>query len=150
MDVCETEVASLKAVGQSGVIDPQQMQQRRVEVVHMDWILGDVEPQIVRGTMHVTSTHTGTREPYSEATIVMIATIAATLHHGRAPELASPDDERILQQTTLLEILYERSRPLIGRCAVVPNAAREITVLVPRFVEELHKTYTAFEQPSGQ
>ena len=42
-DIGETVVAALEAVGEALVIDAQQVQERGMEIVHMDGVLGDAE-----------------------------------------------------------------------------------------------------------
>src|SRR5262245_30577909 len=51
VDVRQAEVATLKAIRQALVIDSQQMQERRLEVVDVDRILGRAHGQRVRGTV---------------------------------------------------------------------------------------------------
>ena len=46
-DVGETEVATLEAVGQPSVIEAEQMEQRGVEVIHVDFVFYDVKAEIV-------------------------------------------------------------------------------------------------------
>ena len=48
MDVGEAEVAALEAVGQLGVVEAEQVQERGVQVVDMDLVVGGVEAEIVR------------------------------------------------------------------------------------------------------
>ena len=46
-DVGQAEVAALELVGELFVVDPQQPQHRRVQVVHVDGILDDVVAELV-------------------------------------------------------------------------------------------------------
>ena len=45
--VGQAEVAALEVVGQPGVVDPQQMQDRGVQVVDVDGVLDDVVGEVV-------------------------------------------------------------------------------------------------------
>src|SRR4051812_17612326 len=47
-DVREAEVAPLEAVGQAGVVDPQEVEERGLEVVDVDGVGGDVHAEVVR------------------------------------------------------------------------------------------------------
>ena len=47
VDIRQPEIAPLIAVGQLGVIHAQAVQQRRIQVVHVDRILGDVVAVVV-------------------------------------------------------------------------------------------------------
>ena len=44
LDVCQTEIASLKAVGQSGMIESQLVENRGLHIMHMDRILTTLNP----------------------------------------------------------------------------------------------------------
>ena len=48
MDVGQAEVAALEAVGQSRVVESQEMQDRRVEIVNVHGVARDVESELVR------------------------------------------------------------------------------------------------------
>ena len=47
MHVRQPEVAALELVDQPGVVDPQQVQDRRVQVVDLDRVLDDVVGEVV-------------------------------------------------------------------------------------------------------
>ena len=48
----ETEVSSLETISQFRVIETEQMQDRRMKIVHVNAVFGDVEPEFVRFTKH--------------------------------------------------------------------------------------------------
>ena len=52
MNVGQPKIAALVAVGQPFVVEAQAMQNRRVEVVDVDRVLGDVVAEVVRLTDH--------------------------------------------------------------------------------------------------
>ena len=80
----------------------------------------------------------------------MVAAVVAALHHRRAPELAAPDDERVVEQAAFLEIGHQRGAGLIGVEGVLLDAGRQVAVLVPGFVEELHEAHAALDEPPGE
>ena len=80
----------------------------------------------------------------------MVAAIVAALHHGRATEFAAPDDERVLQESALLEILHQRGAGFIGIPAIFLQTLREIAVLVPRLVKELHETHATLDEAARE
>ena len=47
MHVGQPEIAALEPVGEPGVVDPEQVQDRRVQVVDLDGILDDVVREVV-------------------------------------------------------------------------------------------------------
>ncbi len=65
--------------------------------------------------MDVTSLHTAAGHPDREGIDVMIAPRrVANLGHRSAPKLASPDDERFIEQTAPLEVAHQCRARLIG------------------------------------
>ena len=48
MDISQSEVTSLVSVSQPFVVDAQQMQNRRLEIVNVDPVLGNVDAVVVR------------------------------------------------------------------------------------------------------
>ena len=47
VDIGEAEVAALKTIRQPGVVEPEQVQQRGVQIVDVDPVLNGVEPEFV-------------------------------------------------------------------------------------------------------
>ena len=50
MDVGQSKLAALKAMSQTRVVDAAQVHDRRLHVVHVDRVLGDVPTVVVRGS----------------------------------------------------------------------------------------------------
>jgi hypothetical protein len=51
VDIGQAEVAARVAVGEPGVVQPHQMQDRRVQVVHVNGVFGDLVAVFVRATV---------------------------------------------------------------------------------------------------
>ena len=97
MHVGETEVAALKPEGQLGVIEAEQMENGRVQVMHVDRIPDDVETEVISRAIGDAALHAASREEHGVASIVVVASVAAALNHRRAAELASPNHQRVLE-----------------------------------------------------
>lgn len=96
MHIGEAEIPTLGAIGELGVIKTEQMKNRRMKIVDVDFIFDRIETEFI-GLTHFNSTfHATARHPHGEGVRVVIATVVATLQHRRATELAAPDDERII------------------------------------------------------
>ena len=54
------------------------------------------------------------------------------------------------EQAPLLEIGHQRGTGLIGVEGVLLDARRQVAVLIPGFVEQLHEADAAFDEPPGQ
>ncbi len=150
MHVGQPEVAALVAVGQPGMIEAKQMQDRGVQVMHVDSVLDDIESEFVRFAEHESRLDSAAGQPHREGIGMMVPAIVAPLHHGCAAEFPAPDDERIFKQPPLLQILNQRHRSPVGILAVLLDVLDEVAVLVPGFVINLHETDAAFHQAARQ
>src|SRR4051812_36155250 len=105
MDVGEPEIAALKAVGELGVIEPEEMENRGLPLVDVDRIVDGVEAEVIARAEGEPRLDAATGEPHGERLRMMVAAIIAALRHGSAAELTTPDDERVLQHAALFEVL---------------------------------------------
>src|SRR5207244_10624068 len=65
-------------------------------------------------------------------------------------KLAGPNDQCVIQHTSLLEIAYQAGRRLVDAFALQRNIARQVVVLIPAAMIQLNKTYAALSQPPRQ
>ena len=84
----------------------------------------------------------------------MIATVLS-LGSGRATEFASPDHQRLVEQTASFQILQQTGDRLIGGKGIVLVSGFETAVLVPglkasRCVIELHESHAPLDEAPGQ
>src|ERR1700683_2528665 len=130
MHVRQPEITAAEAVRQSLVVDPEQVQDRGVQIVHRaDAVLG-VNAELVGRAMHRAPLDAAPREPDAESFRMMIAAIAPC-GVRRAAELAGPEDERLVEQAALLEVLDETGDRLIGVAGVLLMPRFQVAVLVP-------------------
>jgi len=117
MHVREAIVSPEKSVGQTEVVDPQQMQNRRVEIVDVHGIFDDIVGKVVGAPVRQAPPDTAAGEPHREAPRMVIAAVGTgrqlPLAVHRAAKFPSPDDQRVVEQATLLEIGDQRRRRLI-------------------------------------
>ena len=124
----QAEIAALVPVRQLRVIQPQTVQDRRLQVVHADRVFDDFEPEVVRAADNMAGADAAAAQPHAEGQPVMVPPAAGVLagrpvfHHRGAPELASPHDQRRIQQAPLLEVGYERGRGPVGCKALLLEA----------------------------
>mgnify|MGYP003349426135 CR=1 FL=1 len=71
MDIGQPEIASGKAVGQSFVVQPEQMQDGGVQVMDRNNLLHGPKTEFIRGTMRVTATDAATCQPAREPVMIM-------------------------------------------------------------------------------
>jgi hypothetical protein len=102
MHVGQSEVAALETIRQPLVIDAQQVQQRGLEIVDMDAVLRDVDPQIVARAVLNPALHAAARHPDGKGIRMMVASpfgpiIDIALQKRCPSELATPDHQRVVQ-----------------------------------------------------
>ena len=119
LDIGQAEIAALETVGQFRVIESEQMQQRRVQIVHVDLVLHDVETEFVGFAESDARFDAAAGHPHRERLRMMIAAqfasgVRIAFHHRRAAEFAAPDDQRVVEQAALFQILDQRGAGLVG------------------------------------
>ena len=106
MYVGEAEVAALVLERQSFMVDAEQMQQRRVKVVHMDAVLDDVVAVVVGladdgAALRAAAGHSQREAAAVVITPKVILTQRALAVVGAA-KLAAPDHQRVVEHPALL------------------------------------------------
>ena len=143
MHIRQAEISSLETVGQFRMVEPQQMEECRMSIMHVDRVLGNIKPEIVRRTMDVSRPDPSTRKPKAEATIVVIPAILG-LPHGRPSEFTAPDDHRILQESTFFQVAHQCRARLIGLFRVLFDIPLQGTMLIPNFMKQLNEPDVPF------
>ena len=133
MDVGEPEVAACVFERQLLVIEPELMKQRGMEIMNMNSATDASEAELVRLAVRVAGLEAATSNPNGKAKWVVIAASSIFLCVRRATELASPPNNRIVEQTTLFEVLEQRRNWLVDGFCVL-RMFRQIRVLVPGWV----------------
>jgi hypothetical protein len=123
VDVGEPKIAPGVVVDEAFVVESEEVQNRCLKVVNVDFILCDMEAEIVSFAVSsgfgAASCHKGGKSLW-----VMIATGLASegwigFDHGSAAELSSPDDQSLIKEPVPLEILNERGSGLGGLFAII-------------------------------
>ena len=150
MHIGQAEIAALEAIGQLGVVEAEQVQDRGVEVVDVDFVGGRVEAELVGLAESCSRFHAAAGQPHAETIRVMVAAVVASLDHRSAAELAAPNDQRVVEQAPLFEVAQQRGGGFVGCSALLFESADESAVMVPRFMEELHAADAALDQSPSQ
>src|SRR5262249_28265647 len=153
VDVGQAHVAAAEADGQPRVLDAEQVQHRRVQVVDLDAVFHHLVAPLVRLAVGHPALYAGAGEPDAEPVLIVVAAVVA-LGERRAPELAGPDDERRIEQAARLEVPEQAGDRLIDGAGVVLVAAAQVAVLVPAVVADvragqLDEPGAALDQPAG-
>ena len=78
------------------------------------------------------------------AAVIGLGEVSLAIHSP--PEFSTPDNQRVVQQPSLLQVRDERSRRLVGSFALQRNIAGKIIVLVPPAMVELNEPHAALGQ----
>ena len=136
------------------MVNTDQIHRCSIEIMDMYGVLDDVVAKVVGFAVNVPMLDAGTGQPDAKASRVMVATIIfmgqCALRIDGATKLASPNNERIVQQTALFQIDQKGRRGLVGVVALAANFTREIRMLIPATMVELDKSYASFRQPTRQ
>ena len=133
------------------MVHPQQVQQRRLQIVHMHRIFHNVVAILIRLAVRDPRLHAPTRHPHRKTTRMMVPPVVVflqlplTVH--RPPELPAPNHQRIVQHPPLLQIPHQRRRRLVRLPAPRRHTLNEPPVVVPIPVVELNKPHPALRQP---
>ena len=109
--VGEPEIAAGVAIRQTLVVQAEQVQDRRVQVVEVDLVLDRVVAVVVGRAVRRPGFTPPPASHMVNASRIVVAAVGA-LRSRRAAELAAPDDERVLQQAARLQIV--QAAPAIG------------------------------------
>src|SRR4051812_2759128 len=99
--------------------------------------------------MDVAGLETAAGQPEREAVAVMVAAVGS-LRNRQTAELARPENDRLIKQTTLLEVADKGCAGLIGPCAKSFQGFGILAVRIPGLAahEELNKPHTPLDQPA--
>ena len=95
------------------MVESEQVHQRGVQVVDVDFALDDAEAEFV-ARANDAGLGAATCDPQRERINVMVASgRRAVFAHRRAAKLTAPDDERVVEETASFQIEHERGAGLI-------------------------------------
>ena len=147
MHIGQAEVAALEFVGELGVIYAEAVQNGRVQIVDVDWIIDDVVAEVVGLAVGQTAFDAAACYPEAEAAGMMIAAVVVVSQHALgvdgAAEFSAPDHQRAVEQTPLLEIADQRGGRPIDLARDLLQGLSEVRVVIPVGVIELYKAHTA-------
>lgn len=102
-DIRQAKIASCIAKRQLLVIESQKMQESCVEIVDVDFLVGEIKPILIGDAIAEARSHAGAGQPHGERMRVMIASVASLLG-GRASKFAAPPYKRLFEQAARLEV----------------------------------------------
>src|SRR3954451_1145022 len=112
-DVRQTVVPALEAVGQAFVVEAEQVEDGRLEVVDVDGVVADLVAEVVGAAVGGAGADAAAGHEEGEAVGVVVAAHClavggAALLEGGAAEFAAADDQGALEQAAVFQILDQR------------------------------------------
>ena len=137
------------------MVEAEQVEEGRLEVVHVHGILDDVEAHLVGGAEGHAGLDAAAGQPHRERLGVVVPAEAPAecrigLDHGRPAELTAPDHQRVVEQPAPFQVLDQRRGGLIGGAAVRLVVPHDVGVGVPALVIDVHEPDAPLDHPPGQ
>jgi len=104
--------AAVVLIGEPQMIEPQQPQDGRVNIVHMDGPLDGAQTDLVCSADRLSALDAAAGKDHGEAPGIVVAPVALLVER-RAPELAAPDHQCVVQHAAALEIFEQRGHGLV-------------------------------------
>ncbi len=149
LDVGQPHVAAGVAVGQALVIEPEQVEDRGVQVVDVHRVLDGLVAELVGLAVGDPGLHAAAGHPEGESLVVVVAAVGV-LPVRRAAELAAPDHQRVVEQPPRAQVRQQAGdRPVDGP-GVAGVAGLQAAVLVPVAVRQLDEADAGLDEPPRQ
>ncbi len=160
MNIGQTKVPAGITVGELFMVKSEQRQDGGMQIVYMYTILDSLEPELIGRTVSLSALHSTTGHPDGEPMVVVVTSIDLTgvaarrwkFYDRRPPELSSPQHERLVKESALLEVFQECGQRLIDLFRQPPMVLFQIVMIVPGLppaMPELHESHTPFNESPG-
>jgi hypothetical protein len=122
------------------MIEAKEMQNRSMQVVHMDLIFRGSKAELVGCAVHKAALHTAAGHPHGKAVVVMVPSVDLTgirtrrrqFYGWSAAKLTPPNYQGVFQHTALLQIFEQRAYRLIALSGELAVVDFDIVMIVPR------------------
>src|SRR5262245_51161719 len=130
------------------------MQHGRVEIVNVYRVAYDVVAVIIRFAVTDAGFDAAAGQPHTKATAMMVAPMVVFGERALAVDgptkFATPDYQRIIEQSALFQISNQRGGRPIHVLALAANLFRQIAVLIPAAMHQLNEPDPALRHAAGQ
>ena len=151
VDIGQAELPTLVTKGKFLMVDPTEVQNSRLDVMHMDSSLGYVPPKLIGLPIHRTGLDSGSGHNPAEGTAKMIPTrwlfgvAGIVLPKWSAAKFTSPDHQSVLEHIPILKVLNEGCGRSIGIYALLFQLAKQVAMLVPSGMHQLDEAGTTLQ-----
>jgi len=133
VDVREPDVASAKTEREPRMIDPEQVQDGCVEVVHLEAVFGGAVAPVVRGAVGDAGPDAASGHPDGKTVFVVIAAIGALGERG-STKFTGPEYEGVVQEAAAAQVSKETGDGLIDGAGVDAVVVGDVAVGIPAAV----------------
>src|SRR5262249_50225411 len=131
VDIGQPIIAALEAIDEPGVIEAEQMQDRRLQIVDVDLVLDHFEAKLIGLAVAVAAARAAAGQPTREAIGIVVAAEHVPL--GGAPfaewcaaKFAAPNEKRRFEEPALLQVFDERGDWLVHRGALFRQPVADV------------------------
>ena len=140
------------------MVEPEEVENRGVEVIEQVDILHGSAPQFVGRSMADTSLHSSARQPASEAVRIVVSPASTLLEERHAPELGAPDDECFLEQAARFQVFDQGRHRLVEDFTMDVILFFQFVMTIPvelaaagvGTIEELHEADAPLDEAPSQ
>src|SRR5260221_10328578 len=130
MYVGEAHVSAIERVCQTLVVEPEQMQDRGVEIEHRYGLLGDLVAEVIGTADDLAARNAAARHPDAEGVRIMVASDVA-LRNWHAAELGMPYYQRLVEHAAALQVREQAGDRLVDLGRMLPVVVDDAVVRVP-------------------
>src|SRR6266568_90603 len=155
----QPKIPARVAVSEFLVVEAQQVQHGRVQVMDMDEVLGRAIAELVSGAVNVSAFYSPAGQPDGESIMIVIAPFAFARGARRgnfdsrgAAEFTTADYQRFSEQSALFKVGKQRGNALVHLAGQLAMVFLDQVMAVPRLyvaMIALHHAHTALDQPPG-
>ena len=115
----------------------------------MNFVFLGVEPVLIGRAVGESGLHATARHPHRESVRIVIATVAVLGHRGSS-KLATPDDQRFLEHSTVFQVGNQGGDAGIDLASVIAVRRFEVPMLIPLIgMGALDESNPAFTEPTS-
>ena len=142
------------AISELFMVDAHQVKHGSMEIMHTYRILDGIVSEFICFAIHRSWFDSTACHPDAEALGMVVASVVGpinlTLTVIGATKFATPDHQRFIEQSSLLQVLDQACRSPVYVFCLHPHVIDQVAMGIPSLVIELYKTNTRFRKLSGQ
>jgi len=147
-------MAALELERQAFLIDAEAMKDGSLQVIDLNGVRHYVVRIVIGLSQSKASLDATSCQPHDKASRVMIAAIIGlgefTLAIYGPAKFSAPDYQRIIQQSSLFEVLSQCGSGLIGSFALESKISRKVVMLIPSTMVKLDEPDATLGKAPGQ